>query len=205
MNRLCEPDAKRLLAAAGLRAPRGAVAGSAAEAEAVARSLGCPVVVKAVSADLTHKSAAGGVRFAGGPHEVRAAYSEVLAAVGRSRPEAHLEGVLVEERLTGGIECVLGLLDAPGFGPVVMFGLGGLFVEVLGDVAFRFVPLAPRDVRAMIGELHGRRLLAPHVNALVAAVVAFAGLSDRVREAEVNPLLARDDGLWALDAVATLR
>ena len=211
---LTEPEAKELLRGLGIAVPRGELVGEPeAVAEAAARLHG-PVVVKAVSPDLTHKTEVGGVRIGlGSPDEAAKAAREILASVERARPAARIDGLLVEEQIGGGVECVAGALGQSSLGPAVMFGLGGIFVELFEDVAFRIAPLREEEARELIEEPRAARLLrgfrgAPPVDrdALVRVLLRLGELaaSGQVAELDINPLLALPDGAVALDAVVTL-
>ena len=151
-----------------------------------------------------------------GEAAVRRVYAELLDRAEARAGAAQIEGVLVSGEEAGGVETVLGLTHDEVFGPVVMFGLGGVFTEILGDVAFRVPPVTQADARAMIDGLRGRALLdgvrgSPPVDldTVVAAVTALGrlalDLADEVAELDVNPLLARADGVIALDALVRTR
>jgi acetate---CoA ligase (ADP-forming) len=169
------------------------------------------VVAKIESSDILHKTEVGGVRLglrdeAG----LRAAFEGLLADAARHRPGARLEGVVVQETGRGTVELVVGLQNDPVFGPVVMVGLGGTLIEVLRDVAFRKAPVSPAEARTMLDELKGARVLdgvrgAPPVDReAVAELVAAASrlgaaAGPRLRELELNPVLAGPDGAVAVD------
>ncbi len=176
-----------------------------------AEGLGYPVVLKALSAHVVHKSDVGGVAL-GLPdreavrREAEAMRARVLARV----PEAHDLRFLVQRMVEGGVEVILGGKQDPSFGPVVMFGLGGVFVEIFGDVAFRVAPLTRADAEEMIEEIRGRALLQgargrlpADREALVEALLAFSHLlveNPALTEIEINPLLALPGGVVAVDA-----
>jgi acyl-CoA synthetase (NDP forming) len=208
---LSEHASKQLLAAYGIGVSRDVLCTSAKEAATAAAGLGWPVVMKAASADILHKSDAGlvalGVATAA---DVRRTYAEMMERA----PDA--DGVLVCEQLTGGVECVVGVAQDELFGPVVMAGLGGIFVEVLGDVTFRVPPFAKRDAEAMIGELKGIKLLhgvrgrpPADVKALVDTIMRVQRLAvdhaGAISELDINPLLVMPKksgrGAVALDAL----
>ncbi len=137
---LTEPEAKEVLALAGIPVPTEMVATSAAEAARFARRIGFPVALKIVSSDLPHKSDVGGVQLGvRSQQEVRRAFAAVVSRVRRTSRSARIEGVLVQQHLSGR-EVILGATHDAQLGPVVVFGLGGTAVEILGDVAFRLVP-----------------------------------------------------------------
>lgn len=216
---LSEPDAKRLLASYGVPVTREEVAASAADAAAAAIRIGLPVALKVASPDVPHKSDAGLVRLGVGTVEqVAEVHDELLARARASFPDARIDGVLVQEMASGGVETIVGVTVDPQFGPVVLLGLGGVLVEVLEDVALRPLPIVRADAEAMVDELRGRAILdgvrgqpACDVPALVDAILAVARLAeehrDAIAELDVNPLLvcARGRGVKALDALVVLR
>jgi acyl-CoA synthetase (NDP forming) len=213
-----EAAAKRLLADAGLpMAPEQACA-TADEAVAAARRIGFPVVAKILSPDILHKSEIGGVLLDLADEDaVREGFATLLQRAAQHAPAARIEGVLVAKQLRGGVEMVVGTVRDPVFGPVAMVGLGGVFVEVFKDVAFRRCPVEEADAAAMIRSLRGFPLLdgaRGRPKADVAALAkALASLSrfavaagPRLRSAEVNPLLVLPEGqgAFAADAVIEL-
>ncbi len=214
---LSELDVKRLLAAYGIPVSRDVAAGSVSDAVAAAEAIGYPVVMKVLSPDISHKSDLGLVRLGlASPGAVEEAYHELVDRAAAVAPSARMEGVLVCEQVATGVETVLGLSRDPVFGPTVMFGLGGIFVETLGDVAFGVPPFGEDHARRMVDELRGAPLLRgsrgrPPVDrtAVVAAIMALQRLAldlgGRIAEIDVNPLVAGPDGVVALDALASLR
>ncbi|ELO3452808.1 acetate--CoA ligase family protein, partial [Pseudomonas aeruginosa] len=146
-----EAEAKRLLARAGIESAAEAVLGSAEEAVAFAEGIGYPVVLKLASADIQHKSEIGGVLLGVSDADaVRAGFQLLLRRAAEKAPQARLDGVLVARQLQGGVECFMGIQRDPLFGPVALFGLGGIFVEVLQDVVFRRCPFEVDEAEAMI-------------------------------------------------------
>lgn len=212
---LNEVQALAVLREAGVPAIRSAVATSEAEAVKAARDIGGPVVLKVVSPDILHKSDIGGVKLSlHGEDAVRIAYGEILQSVRDHAPQARLEGVLVAPMLQGGVECIMGVHRDPVFGPVVMFGLGGIFVETLKDVSFRLAPFEHEEARAMMNEIRAAGVLrgvrgAPpcDTEAVADALVALSQLAyehrDTISQIDVNPLLAlpSGEGAMAVDAV----
>jgi acyl-CoA synthetase (NDP forming) len=212
---LSEVESKALLKAYGIRAPKEAVTGSAAEAAAAAKRIGFPVVAKAVSASLAHKSEAGGVVVGlDTPKAVREAYAKIVEAV-RSHTGAAPDGVLIAEQVTGGTELVLGANRDPEVGPVILFGTGGIELELVRDVALAAPPLDERKALQLIERTRAARLIAgfrgrPPLDR-DAAVAALVGLSQLVLDAgprlqsiDVNPFLLRPRGGVALDALVVL-
>jgi acyl-CoA synthetase (NDP forming) len=208
---LSEARSKELLAAYGIPVTRDEVCGSAAEAVRAARSIGFPVVLKASGAALLHKSDRGLVRLGlGSEREVRDAYREISAAA----PEA--EGVLVSEMIAGGVETIVGVVRDEVFGPAVVFGLGGVAVEVFRDVTFRVPPFGRDEARRMLEEVRAFGLLAgargrpkaslPSLVDVVMRVQRLAmDLSDTVEELDINPLIALPTGAVAADALVVAR
>ncbi|ALM83501.1 acetate--CoA ligase family protein [Bordetella sp. N] len=212
-----EVQAMEALALAGIAVSPCVVVQDAEGAVAAAGSYSGPVVLKIVSPDILHKSDIGGVRLnVIGDAEVSAAYDAIVDAVSRQRPDAAQDGVLVSPMAPRGVECIIGVHRDPIFGPIVMFGLGGIFVEVLKDVSFRLAPFGRAEALAMIAETKGYAILsgargsAPaDIDALADALVALSIFASQHRgeleSVEVNPLvvLARGKGVIALDAVIT--
>ncbi|MCL6638850.1 MAG: acetate--CoA ligase family protein, partial [Firmicutes bacterium] len=160
-DRLSEAESKAVLRAYGIPATREAVAHSAAEAARLAAEIGFPAALKIDSPDIPHKTEAGGVALdLTTPEEVMDAYGRIMDAVRDYRPDARINGVLVQEMLGRGTEVIAGISRDPAFGPVVLFGLGGIFVEALEDVAMRVAPLHEGDAREMIKEIKGHKVLA---------------------------------------------
>jgi acyl-CoA synthetase (NDP forming) len=211
-----ELEAKRLLAEYAIRAPVERLARDAGEAALMAADIGFPVALKVQSPDIPHRSDVGGVRLGlRSADEVRAAWPEVLAAVRGHRPDARIAGLLVAEQIEPVVELIAGLKMDELFGPVVVAGAGGIFVEVLRDVSLRLPPLDHGEARAMLEELrvapllHGARGRPPADVAAAADVLVRLGdlaldLGPRLRELDVNPLLVLPEGRGALAADALL-
>ncbi|MBX9811597.1 MAG: acetate--CoA ligase family protein [Burkholderiales bacterium] len=212
---LSEHAAKRILAEYGIGVTREELAASRDEALAIARRIGYPLAIKVQSPDISHKTEARAVRLGvASDGELASAYDEVLANARAYKKEARIEGVLVQEMVKGGIEAILGVTNDPLFGPAVMFGLGGIFAEVLKDVAFRLAPVTPSVAREMIAEIKGYPVLAgargrvpADLDALADAIVKLSALAvdlkDHVAELDVNPLFVfeRGKGVKAADAL----
>jgi acetyltransferase len=210
-TKLSEPEALALLDAYGIATAPAEVAISADEAALAASRIGFPVAMKVVSPDITHKTDVGGVRLGiGTPDEVRAAFASMYDDVRRRAPGACIDGVLVQRMVRGGRETIAGVTRDRLFGPLVMFGLGGVLVEALRDVVFRLAPLGPRDAAEMVAGIRGAPILAgirgePPVDreALIDAVRRAAQLAvdfPEIEEMDINPLLAFEKGAVAVDA-----
>jgi len=209
---LSEPEAKAILAHAGLRVTRERRVRSASEAGAAADAIGYPVVLKGVSNTVVHKSDAGLVRLRLATRaEVEAAYSEVFRKLKNLDPAA--EECVVAEMVPEGLELILGAKRDPQFGPVVMVGAGGVLVELLGDFEVALAPISPQAAEAMVKRLRiwpllkGFRSQPSHdVSAVVDALVKLgdlaAALGDRLVELDVNPLIVGREGAIAADARA---
>jgi len=208
-----EFSAKQALVQAGIAVPAECLVVSRDAAMIAAKAIGFPVVMKICSPDLPHKTEVGGVVLGlGNADEVAAAYERIMASVAQHAPTARIDGVIIAEQVTGGVEMILGAQRDPLFGTVVMLGFGGIHVEVLKDVSLRRAPLGEADVEAMLFELRARALLdgvrgAPSsdVEALKGAVLRFSELasSPSIRSIEINPLLVRPrgSGVLALDCL----
>jgi acetate---CoA ligase (ADP-forming) subunit beta len=208
---LTEIESKQVLAAAGIPVAESHLATTAEEAAKAAKKVGFPVVIKVVSPDITHKSDVDGVRLGlESRKEVLAAFEEMLDAVREVQPDARIEGVAVQHMAPRGTEVIIGMSKDPQFGPVLMFGLGGVLVEVLKDVAFRIVPLEPRDARQMVREIKGYPVLegargkdAADVAALESLILKlseFVEANPQIEEIDLNPVFAYKDGVIAVDA-----
>jgi acetate---CoA ligase (ADP-forming) len=210
---LSEWDSKQLVKAYGVHTSRDRLCTSAKSAAKSAAAIGFPVVMKISSPDFLHKSDAGLVRVGiGSAKEARAAYDELLARARRADKSARIEGVLVCETVSGGVEMLLGVSHDQLFGPVITVGLGGIFTEVFGDVTFRVPPFDANEARRALRELEGYKLLEgvrgaepADIDALVDTVMNVQrlalDLAADVRELDINPLIVRPRGAVALDAL----
>jgi acetyltransferase len=216
---LSESESKQLLAAWGVGSARERLVESAEAAVEAAEQLGFPVVLKVDSPDILHKTEAGVVRLnLGDAAQVRAAYAEVLASAKAHAPQAGITGVSVQEMVGDGVEVIIGVSRDPQLGPVLLFGSGGVMVEVYDDVALRRCPITRSEAQAMIGEVKGARLLqgfrgrpAADLEALEDTLVRVSYLAMHVEghlaELDINPLmvLPAGRGLRAVDALVVLR
>lgn len=210
-NILTEVESKLLLKEAGFPVVEARLATSPEEAAGRASELGFPVVLKVVSRDIAHKSDVGGVKLdLKNEEEVRRAYREIMEEVRRRAPQAEILGVSVQRMARPGVEVIVGMGKDAQFGPFLMFGLGGVFVEVLKDVSFRIVPITRRDAREMIREIRGFPLLQGYrgrepadleaLEDLLLKLSDFAEQNPEVREMDLNPVFARRDGVEIADA-----
>jgi acetate---CoA ligase (ADP-forming) subunit beta len=208
---LNEVESKQLLREAGVPVTDTRLATSRDQAIAIARELGFPVALKIVSADVVHKSDAGGVELGlADETAVGKAYDRIVTAVKARQPKAAIDGVSVQKMAEPGIEVIIGVSTDEQFGHVVMFGLGGTQVEVLKDVSFRIAPLSARDAKEMVREIRGFALLegfrgskAVDVEALERTLMSVSRLvagMPQIRELDLNPVFSRPDGAAAVDA-----
>ena len=208
---LTEIESKQVLEEAGVPTTAARLAKTAAEAVNAAKEFGYPAVLKVVSPDVTHKSDVGGVRLGlDSPEAVTAAFAEIIETVKKHQPDARIEGVAVQKMARPGIEVIIGMSKDPQFGPVLMFGLGGILVEVLKDVAFRIVPLEPRDARQMVREIKGFPVLQGFrgqepadleaLEKLILQVSPFVEAHPEIEELDLNPVFAYKNGAIAVDA-----
>jgi acetyltransferase len=181
------------------------------EAAAVAAELGLPVVMKIVSPQVLHKTDVGGVALdLRTAEEVGRAYDDMVARVRAKLPDAEIEGVLLEQYVRGGRETIIGMTQDPSFGPVLMFGLGGIYVEALHDVAFRIQPVTDIDAHEMVRAIRGTRLLEgvrgeppadlPAVEEAIQRVSQLVGDYPEIAELDINPFVVFEVGGVAVDA-----
>jgi acyl-CoA synthetase (NDP forming) len=208
---LTEIEAKQAFSAAGISVTETLLASSEKEAVALSEKIGFPVVLKIASPDITHKTDAGGVKVGlKNKTEVKKAYADIMNSVRPKYPKAKIEGVTVQAVARPGVEIIIGTFKDPQFGPVIMFGLGGIFVEVLKDVAFRIVPIVRRDAAEMIKEIKGYALLngyrghepanIPTLEDLLLKVSDFVEKNPGIKEIDLNPVFAYKDSAVAVDA-----
>ncbi len=208
---LTEIEAKQLLKQAGVSVVETELATSREEAISISQQFGFPVVLKIASSDVVHKSDAGGVKLGlKTSRQVGKAYDDILRAIRKEYPEAKIQGVSVQKMARPGLEVIIGMSKDAQFGPVLMFGLGGILVEILKDVSFRIVPLVRRDAREMIREIKGYPLLegyrgqeavdVANLEEIILKVSSFVEQHPEVKELDLNPIFAYSDGAVAVDA-----
>ena len=216
---LTEHEAKWALEKWGIPTTIERRASSSSEAVEAAREIGYPVILKIESPDILHKTEIGALRAGlADDQAVRDAYEQIMNNVGVHAPEAEISGVLVQEMVAGGVEVIVGVSYDSQLGPVLLYGMGGIFVEALRDVALRLCPVSRLDAREMIGEVAGSRLLQgfrgspkADLEALTDTLVSVshmaASLENTIAELDINPLavLPEGQGVKALDALITVR
>jgi acetyl coenzyme A synthetase (ADP forming)-like protein len=215
---LGEVETRPLLQAYGIPVVPGDLARDAQEAVRIADEIGFPVVMKIVSKDILHKSDAGGIKLnLNGAIELKIAYDEMFQSIAAKLPEASLEGVLIEKMVPKGQEVIVGMRRDATFGPLMMFGMGGVFVELIKDVAFKVAPLSSDDISDMISSTYAGKLLKGFRGSAPADVIALSNVIARLGqlavdfpeldEIEINPLLVfnQGEGVLSLDSRAILK
>ncbi len=210
---LSSAAARQLLEAFGVPLVAQQVVTSGTQAARVASELGFPVVMKIASPDFPHKSDAGLVRLGvGSAAEAKAVYGELVARATKTKPKARLDGVEIQPQVVGGTEMIVGMTRDPVFGPAVLVGTGGVFAEILADVAVRPLPIDRRDAEDMVRSLAGYPLLTgargrarADVKALIDVILSVARLAnacgDRLAELDLNPVVVRPRGALAVDSL----
>lgn len=208
---LLEPEAKEICKLYNIPVPNFKIARSLEEAKAIAEELGYPVVMKVVSPNVLHKSDVGGVMVnLKGSRDLEEAYEKILENIKRNVGDVDLKGFLVEKMAPPSTEVIIGMIRDLQFGPVIMFGLGGIFVEIFKDVSFRIAPLDRDDAEEMIKEikaypiLEGVRGREPaDINKLIDIIMKVSNLVmdiDDIKELDLNPVFAYRDGALVVDA-----
>jgi acyl-CoA synthetase (NDP forming) len=208
---LNEIESKALLGEVGIPVVETRLATSKQEAIAISKKLGFPVALKIVSPEITHKSDMGGVKLGlKTSKQVEAAYEEIQSAVKEKYPLAVFEGVSVQKMARPGTEVIIGMTKDSQFGPVLMFGLGGILVELLKDVSFRIVPLQKEDAHEMIREIKGYPILEGFrgmervdvsiLEEILLKLSRFVDENPEIKELDLNPIFAYRDGAIAADA-----
>lgn len=212
---LTEIESKQLLKEAGINITETKLATSMKEAIALSKESGFPVVLKIASPDIIHKSDTGGVKIGlKNATQVSNAYKEIMASVKQRQPTATIDGISVQPMAQPGVEVIIGMSKDAQFGPVLMFGLGGILVEIIKDVSFRIVPLTRRDAREMVREIKGYPILEgyreqepaniPILEEMLLKVSDFAEQNPEVKELDLNPIFAYKDSAIAVDARVVL-
>jgi len=208
---LLEPEAKTICLEYGISVTKFMVAKNETEACKFAGDIGYPVVLKIVSPDVIHKSDVGGVIVGlKNANEVKKAYKQIVSNVKKHKPKAKIVGILVQEMAPSSTEVIVGAIKDPQFGPALMFGLGGIFVEVLKDVTFRIAPINKEEAHEMITEvkayplLKGYRNLPPaDINAIANILVNTSKLvmeNQEIKELDLNPIMVYEKGTKTIDA-----
>ncbi len=208
---LLETEAKELLKEYKIPVPDFRLIKYEDEVSKITGEIGFPLVMKIVSPDIIHKTDAGGVKVGvKNEKEAKLAYQEIIFNVKKYNKEARIEGVIVYPLIPKEVEVIVGMIRDPHFGPVAMFGLGGIFVEVLKDVSFRIIPLEERDAQEMITEIKGYEILkgvrgkpSRDIQAIKEVIMKVSKLTmenPEINEIDLNPIFVFEKGLQVVDA-----
>jgi len=209
---LLEPESKALIKELGITTTDFRTAANAEEAKKVAKKIGFPVVMKILSPQVIHKTDAGGVKLnIDSEDEAEKAFNEIVENAKKYKKDAEIRGVLIEKMVKTSTEIIVGVTRDPTFGPAIMFGLGGIFVELLKDVSFRIAPITEKDAKEMIQEIKALPMLqgfrgGPNVDLkqITDVLVKISQFSidfmDDILEIDLNPIFAYDDHLLTVDA-----
>jgi len=208
---LTEIESKELIAEAGLPVVATMPAATKEEAVRLSGAIGFPVVMKILSPDIVHKSDSGGVRLnLENSGKVEEAFDEIMGNLRRHHPDARIHGVSVQKMALPGQEVIIGMSKDLQFGPLFMFGLGGVMVELFKDVSFRIAPVSPRDAREMVREIRAFPLLTgfrgapgvdiPFLEGLLVQVSNLVESNPQIKELDLNPVMAYKDSALIVDA-----
>ena len=208
---LTEIEAKQIFKEAGINCTETINATSKEKAVELSEVIGYPVVLKVSSVDISHKSDAGGVKVnINSKAEVENAYDQIMESCRAGYPDANIEGISVQKMAKSGTEVIIGMTKDPSFGPVLMFGLGGIFVEVMKDVSFRIVPLDKNDASEMINEIKGKKLLEGYrgqdpvdiacLEDILLKLSELVNKTEGIAEIDMNPVFAYKQGAVVVDA-----
>jgi len=207
---LLETEAKELLMGYGIPVPDSKLIKSEEEIAGLAKEINFPIVMKIVSPDIIHKTDAGGVKLnIKDEKEAKLAYQRIISKVKKYNKEAQIFGVITYSMIPKATEIIIGMMKDPHFGPVIMFGLGGIFVEVLKDISFRILPIEEIDAREMITEIKGYEILkgargeAPKdieaIKILLMKISQLALENPEISEIDLNPVFVFEKGLQVID------
>ena len=208
---LLETEAKELLKEYGIPVPDFKLIKSEDEIAGLDKEINFPIVMKIVSPDIIHKTDAGGVKVGIKTEtEARLAYQEIIFKTKKCNKNAKISGVIAYAMVPQGTEIIIGMMKDPHFGPVIMFGLGGIFVEILKDISFRILPIEERDAREMITEIRGYEILkgargkSPlDIQAIEGVLMKISKLTmenPEISEIDLNPVFVFENGIQVVDA-----
>jgi acyl-CoA synthetase (NDP forming) len=210
---LTEHEAKKLLAKYGITVTKESIAQNPDEAYAIASQIRTPVAMKISSPDISHKSDVGGVELNIAASDAKATYEKIISRIKKAVPDARIEGILVQQMAPPGHEIIVGLKKDAQFGHALMFGLGGIFVEVYKDVSFRVAPITIKEALDMISEIKGYPILKgirgrkpADIDAIARVLVMVSEMAQKenIIELDINPLIAGENGAIAVDARAMI-
>ena len=208
---LLETEAKELLREYGIPVPDFKLIKSEDEIVGLAKEINFPIVMKIVSPDIIHKTEAGGVKVGiKDEKEAKAAYQDIIYKVKKYKKEAKISGIIAYSMIPQGTEIIIGMMKDPHFGPVIMFGLGGIFVEILKDISFRILPLEERDAEEMISEIKGYQILkgirgetpkdVKSIRDVLMKISQLVMENPEIKEIDLNPVFVFNKGLQVVDA-----
>jgi acetate---CoA ligase (ADP-forming) subunit beta len=210
---LTEHETKKLLTKYGIAITKESIAQNPDEAYAIASWIGTPVAMKISSLDISHKSDVGGVELNIAARDVKATYDKIISRIKKAVPDAKIEGILVQQMAPHGHEIIVGIKKDAQFGHALMFGLGGIFVEVYKDVSFRVAPIGIEEALDMISEIKGYTILKgirgkkpADIEAIARVLVLVSEMAQKenIIELDINPLIAGETGAIAVDARAMI-
>jgi len=212
---LTENESYALLSRYGISVPGYSIASSSEEVAEKSKSLGFPLVMKIISQDIIHKTDVGGVILSiNNEQQARESYFNMMDSVKKNEPNANIKGVLLYKQFPKGIEIIVGMTRDAQFGPTVMFGLGGIFTEILKDVSFRICPVTRIDVGEMIHEIKGIKILTGYRNqkksdieAITDIIIAISNIAvnyTSIKEIDLNPIIVYEKGVVVVDAKVLL-
>jgi acyl-CoA synthetase (NDP forming) len=210
---LTEHESKKLLAKYGIAVTKESIAKNPDEAYAIASKIGTPVAMKISSPDISHKSDLGGVELNIAAIDAKATYDKIISRIKNAVPDARIEGILVQQMAPPGHEVIVGLKKDAQFGHALMFGLGGIIVEVYKDVSFRVTPIGIKEALDMISEIKGYPILKgirgrkpADIDAIARVLVSVSEMAQKenIIELDINPLIAGETGAIAVDARAMI-
>jgi len=207
---LTEAEAYELLSEYGIPVPKYSVVSSEEDALKIAKRLGFPLVMKIVSPDIVHKTDIGGVEMnVSNLEQTKKAYKSIIDQVRKNKPAAKIKGMMLYKQAPKGVEVIVGMIRDPQFGPTVMFGLGGIFTEILKDVTFRVCPVERTDIEEMLTEIQGIKMLQGYrgqprcdVNAIIAIILKISRLVldyPVIKGIDLNPILVYEKGALVVD------
>jgi acyl-CoA synthetase (NDP forming) len=208
---LLETEAKELLREYGIPVPDFKLIKSEDEIVGLAKEINFPIVMKIVSPDIIHKTEAGGVKVGIKDEKgAKAAYQDIIYKVKKYKKEAKISGVIAYSMIPQETEIIIGMMKDPCFGPTIMFGLGGIFVEILKDISFRILPLEERDAEEMISEIKGYQILkgirgetpkdVKSIRDVLMKISQLVMENPEIKEIDLNPVFVFNEGLQVVDA-----
>lgn len=209
-NTLTELESERILSSYGIPTTKGALVTSSKAAVDVAKEIGFPLVLKVVSPDILHKTEAKCVKVnLRDVENLKTAYHEILQNAKHYKPDAKIDGVLIQEMVQDSVEFIIGSTYDKTFGPTIMFGLGGIYVEVFKDISFRIIPINPKDAEEMVQEIKGFEILRGvrgrdplNFNAVIDVLTKVSLMVEQIRvikEIDINPLFVSNEWVKAAD------